>query len=433
MASFVAGSRMLRCAAVLMLCGVSGSAQVPLGPDFQVNTYTTGHQDAPDVQIRTDGGFVVVWSAGLYTDEGIRGQRFDAAGVPVDSEFSVRVPPATFRSTEPRVAISAPGDDFLVTWREYANPLDGEIRARLYSSDGMPLGGSFQVNTYATGDQREPVVAERGDEGFVVAWTSYGSPGTDTLGGSVQARLFDSDALPLGAQFQINDETPRTQRVPSIASAPGGGFVVAWDGGTLTFSVEAKRFEQSGAPVGPQFQVNNPAIEENELNSTTLAVGADEGFVVAWRKNNGYGGYHLNRVQVMSPEDERLGTFEVTTSDYYGGGPGLAAAADRVRDEFVIVSHSSGGGPSILGQRASKDGAPIGDEFVLNSYTPGGKKLARLDIDSQGGMVVVWEGTESPGTDSDSSSILGRRFQGEVIFLDGFESGDLSAWSHVVP
>ncbi len=430
MARPAARLRTLLCAALLILAALGGFAQEPLGPDFQVNTDTTGWQGSPDVRLQADGSFVVVWAGALDNDRGIRGQRFGTDGVPAGPEFQVHVPAATFRSTTPRVAISPTDGEFLVVWREFSDPLDGEVRARLYSPTGTPIGGSFQVNTYATGDQRYPVVAERGDGGFVVAWTSYGSPGTDTLGGSVQAKLFDSDALPLGSQFQVNDDTPRTQRIPSIASAPGGGFVVAWDGGTLTFSVEAKRFDQSGTPAGPQFEVN--AFQENELNSTTLAVGADGGFVVAWRKNNGYGGYHLNRVQVMSPDDERLGTFEVTTSDYYGGGPGLAAAADNVRDEFLIVSHASGGGSSIFGQRASKDGVPIGDEFVLNSYTPSGNSQARLDIGAGGDMIVVWAARDSPGTDEDEC-ILGRRFQGSSIFLDGFESGDTSGWSNTVP
>ena len=49
------------------------------------------------------------------------------------------------------------------------------------------MGGEFQVNTYTTSAQRYPVVQARGDE-FLVAWTSLGSSGDDTIGWSTQAR-----------------------------------------------------------------------------------------------------------------------------------------------------------------------------------------------------------------------------------------------------
>jgi hypothetical protein len=57
------------------------SAGTALGPEFQVNSYTTGSQRAPSVAMGADGRFIVVWqsrgSAGTDTDgTSVQGQRY---------------------------------------------------------------------------------------------------------------------------------------------------------------------------------------------------------------------------------------------------------------------------------------------------------------------------------------------------------------------
>ena len=67
----------------------------------------------------------------------------------------------------------------------------------------VPVGSEIQINSYTTGDQWFPVVAEgpRGD--FLVVWNSQGSPGNDN-DRSVQGRRFDAAGTPVGDQFQVN-------------------------------------------------------------------------------------------------------------------------------------------------------------------------------------------------------------------------------------
>ena len=62
-----------------------------LGPEFQVNSYTTNIQWAPKVAADGLGNFVVVWEsetqdAGGY---GVFGQRFDPSGSPLGAEFQI--------------------------------------------------------------------------------------------------------------------------------------------------------------------------------------------------------------------------------------------------------------------------------------------------------------------------------------------------------
>src|SRR4029077_16050544 len=63
----------------------------PLGGEFPVNTYTTANQYGPSIASAPSGDFVVVW-AGDYQDGssvGIFGQRYDSAGIPLGGEFQV--------------------------------------------------------------------------------------------------------------------------------------------------------------------------------------------------------------------------------------------------------------------------------------------------------------------------------------------------------
>ncbi len=100
-------------------------------------------------------------------------------------------------------------------------------------ADVAPDGPEFQVNTYTTGDQTEPKVAADGSGRFVVVWQSgsyYGS-GPDGSGYGVAARRFDTAGTPAGAEFVVNTYTAGPQESPDVAAAPGGDFLVAWQGG----------------------------------------------------------------------------------------------------------------------------------------------------------------------------------------------------------
>src|SRR5262245_56825311 len=54
----------------------------PVGPEFQVNTFTTNNQLAAAVATDADGDFVVTWTSNQDgSGNGIYAQRYNAAGV----------------------------------------------------------------------------------------------------------------------------------------------------------------------------------------------------------------------------------------------------------------------------------------------------------------------------------------------------------------
>src|SRR4030095_1306700 len=86
--------RVSRCLVILLLA-VPGAAWpqggTPLGPEFRVNSYTTGYQDRASVAAEPGGNFILLWDGQGRDDPngGIFGQRFAASGSPLGPEFRV--------------------------------------------------------------------------------------------------------------------------------------------------------------------------------------------------------------------------------------------------------------------------------------------------------------------------------------------------------
>ena len=139
---------------------------------------------------------------------------------------------------------------------------DCDIYARRYSSAGLPLGPEFRVNTQTAGNQFETAVAMSGDGRFLVAW--MGPSGADADG--VLAQRFNPEGGFVGDEFQVNTHSGAhrglgvsDQGFPTVAMDDDGSFAIAWESreqdGDET-GIFGRRFDDRGAPVGAEFQLN---------------------------------------------------------------------------------------------------------------------------------------------------------------------------------
>jgi hypothetical protein len=342
----------------------------PLGSsEFRVNTYTTGSQMTPSVASDPSGRLVVVWRSDgqdLGT-AGIFGRRFDAAGIP-GPEFQVNTYTTNYQSS-PRVAMDGLGN-FVVVWRSMFQDGDfGGIFGQRYNAAGAPQGGEFQVNTYTTYGQYTPSVAMDASGNFAVVWTTEVQDGSGT---AVHAQRYSAAGAPQGSEFQVNSYTTSYQSTPSVAMDEAGGFVVVWssygqDGDGP--GVFGRRYNASGAPLDTDFQVN--VTTTSGQVSPRASIASDGSFVVVWW-------------------------------DY----------GQNVFDVFARAFTASG--------------APQGGEFRVNTFTPGYQGAPVVASQPGGRFVVSWT---SDGQDGQENGVFARRFAEDRIFQDGFESGDLSAWS----
>lgn len=431
-----------RAAACLFLLGAASAiAQIsPLGPQFQVNTYTPGFQLQADVAVDEQGNIVVVWYSG-----------------------------------------GAVGQD-----------MDGSVQGQRFDSVGAPLGTEFQINSYSTGEQWLPAVAALSNGGFVVVWRSAGSSGTDSDLSSIQAQRFGADGSPVGQEFQVNSDTAGVQWYPDVAGDAQGGFVVVWDSidpGVHSNEVRGRVFSADGQPIGPEFPVAEsptPSQWRGRVDSS------DDGFVVVWGVDNtGYDSIAARQFNALGTPTGN--SFRVDTSSSGSpAGPDIAVddsgkfvvawSVNHATSRFVrarrfdglgaplsneidvaevpldvhflgqsIAAESTGAfvvswaeepyspppgtlgldGSPIRARRYDDSGYPVGPSFQVNAFTTGSQNDPAVAMGPTADFVVTWRSDGSPGADQLFSSVQARRFGG--VFGDGFETGDVARWSHSVP
>lgn len=450
---------------------LAARAQTPeaAGSEVQVNSYTTDSQQRPAVAVLPDGGFVVVWQgAGSYfgdTGSSIEGQRYASDGSALGGELQVNTYTTSLQRSP--VATALPSGEFIVVWHSFGSD-NGDssfssIQGQRFSSDGSFSGAQFLVNTYTTSLQGDSAIAVDPAGDFVVVWSSFGSSGGDSSYTSVQGQRFTSNGTAAGAQFQVNTYTPGGQYYPAVAMAASGDFLVVWSSEESQYfypSIQGRLFASDGTAVGTQFQISSATALYQEA---AVAGTPDSGFVVVWHSDTAVNGDSDS----SSIQGRRYGSDGIAVgaqflvNAYTTGAQTLAAISANAAGDFVVSWQSlgSGGGDveleSVQGQRFASDGAAIGAQFQVNSYTTNGQTYPAVAVDAFGDFVVAWQSYGSYGSDPDLS-IQGQRFcaGGDAdgdgicvsrdcddndptpdcpIFSDGFESGSLSAWSAHVP
>ncbi|MCC7510602.1 MAG: tandem-95 repeat protein [Planctomycetes bacterium] len=258
------------------------SAGTPVGGEFLVNTTILNNQNNPAVAMDADGDFVVVWqSLSVATVYDIYARRYNSAGVPISGEFLVN----TEVNNQQRFACVAMDDDgdFVVCWEATLHPTDGSgggIYGQRYNNTGAAVGSEFRVNTFTTDDQFVPSVDMDANGQFVVVWHSRNQDGG---GFGVYGQRFTSAGAAAGAEFRVNTTTLNGQIYPSVALDGDGDFVVAWtaelqDGDGV--GVYLRRYSSAGTPLTGEVLVNTTTAGAQADAAVDIDVDGD--FVVTW-------------------------------------------------------------------------------------------------------------------------------------------------------
>ena len=396
----------------------------PEGAEFRVNTHTTNDQSYASVASDASGNFVVVWTSKGQDGSGygIIGRRFGANGTPRGSEFAVNTY-TTNDQNHVTVAADAIGN-FVVVWDSQGQ--DGDsfgVFGQRFDATGAPQGSEFRLNAYTTTFQAGPAVTYEAAGGFVVVWESYGQDGSSM---GIFGRRFDATGAPRASEFQVNSYVTAIQNLPALAADPNGGFVVTWTSDSQdgdAGGVFARRYDATGTPQGGEFQVNT--YTTNAQLRPSVAVDANGNFVVVWMSSGEDGSSWGLFGQAFAATGAPAGSeFQVNT--HTTGYQGAEHVATDENGNFVVVWHDAndGGYYGVYGRRVDVFG-PRGSEFRVNSYTTANQVDPAIAASPDGDFVVVWQ---SVGQDGSGRGVFGQRY-GDVIFEDGFESGDLTRWS----
>ena len=272
--------------------------------DLVVSTFTNSFQVNPALAVLNNSNVVVVWasydqaSAGSMLD--VYGKILSQTGQTVSNQFLINQVTA-FNQRTPAVA-ALKGGGFAVAWVSeqersngaintndyyYANNLPSpsvDIFARLYSSNGAPVGNEFLVNT-ALAPCANPSLASGADGGFMIAWSQH-DPVTLTNGWDVFARPFTSGGAG-GTALRVNTHVYGDQYAPKI-SAIDLDYMIVWTSMGQDGSREGlfgQLVHNEGSLLGGEFQVNTSWVGQ-QMEPAVASDGASQ-FQVVWTSFSG--------------------------------------------------------------------------------------------------------------------------------------------------
>lgn len=350
-----------------------------LGLPFVADAPTFGTPTSGEVANATsqNGMSVVVWTASTFANgTDIRARLFAADGTPG------KVIQATGGSSDqrdPAVGMDANGN-FVIAYTQVINGQSSVI-ARRMDNTGKILGDTV-VATFASTDADVAVDAAGN---FVVSYTF------DFNGDrNVHVRRYNAAGVFLGQSDAANSSLFDEYK-SSVALAPNGGFVVAFERGDLsnsnvTDNVLLSRFDSQGKPLASNATV---LVAFSSLNERDPDVGVD-GFgnaVVAFERVNADGTTQVlaqrvtsfgtlgGLVPVSDPALTRTATDPVIAVNRFGGGTFVVAYDNRTHTsqdgiEVAEVAGFSNAVTARIGGFSSIDDSPAismgdqGDYFV---------------------------------------------------------------------
>jgi hypothetical protein len=395
---------------VLVSGWARGQQLVPVGPEFRVNSYTTGWQVDAKISCDAAGNFVVVWE-GLTQDAnspGIFGRRFSSTGVRLGREFQINTY-TTGMQFAPAVGSDSSGN-FVATWESRFQDGDGDgIFAQRYGSDGAALAGEFQVNTYTHSDQRFTSVSGTAGGGFVVAWSSYSQDGSSY---GIYAQRYDSLGGKLGQEFRINTYRSFYQAFPKVRCNASGDCIVVWSSYTQDGSdsgIYGQRLNSSGTFLGPEFRVNS--YTTGTQDTPEVDIDSDGDFIVIWPMVQGTTLTETHG-QRFSSSGNPLGP-EFQANVYTGASQYFPAVASDSYGNFLVAWAKSNGVNSdghlagTFGRLFDSNGVAQGSEFQINTYTYNSQRSPEICGSGDRSFVVVWE---SYTQDRSGDGVFGQRF-----------------------
>ncbi len=365
---------------------------VGAGAEFRVNTTAAGDQQRPTIAMAPDGSSVIAWEGFMVDHDEILLQRYGADGTPVGDE--VRHTPSTGTPYEtPAMAMDTEGN-VSIAYR-YGVSSYQWIAVGRYWADGTERGGLTATNV--RGSYSSPSVAVSRDGKLAAVWQTYSS--------EVYARIWDADDTTLAGPFQVDGSGTGA----TVAWGRDDHFIVAWKHGD---EIYARIYESDGTPVGDAFRVNT--YTSGVQASPSIASDGIGNFVVSWysQDQDGEGGGIFARLYRAdgTPAGEE---FQVNT--HWEGTQSAPSVSMQPDGHFVIAWQSryqDGDGYGIYAQAFRPDGAPLGREMQVNTYTLGDQSDPSVTVSMSeeyglGDFIVTWQ---SDDQDGDGTGIYARRF-----------------------
>jgi len=273
----------------------------------------------------------------------------------------------TWRDQEDAQLQALKNGSFLSVWEDSSgtknNGGTNEIRAQIFNADGTKLGGEFLVNTKTAGEQHSPSVSVLSDGRFVVTWTTGGSSSS-----RIAARVFQSDGTPIGDEFQIPASVNAFSFNPVIAALSDGGFAIAFQAAGNDLVVQS--YDAALQPVGGAVRIDLPQNASPSYASITALPGRYAVAYLQWDNNV----FELHQQVFNNDGTVPAGSIGSVISADDRGFSDLASAALASGSRILawkdwLQSPDGNWITRITAQILNPDGSKQGNEIIVQSST----------------------------------------------------------------
>jgi len=376
-------SMFVTCVVGVVIQGLAQAAEV------QVNVRTAGAQSNAAVATSSAGSSVIVWSS-YYTTSGrsndILARRLDSQGGFAGDEARVNTT-TQGNQTEPAVAMDGQGR-YAVVWQG-PGPDEEDIFLRLFTPNGNALTDELLVNVGTPGRQLYPSVACGGTGTLAVAWESRVTAG-GTEKATIRVQRFDPNGAGLGGVIVVDTGT-YDGRYPDVAMDGRGRFVVVWMRDRSNHPIVARLFDAGGAPVTDPLEVNTASI--SSVTRPSVAMNSRGYFVVAWDGHPSRASEDDIYTRRYDPNGVPQGEPFVVNTIRAGIQQWPRVAMNDTNESIVVWEHDTGepNATEIAARYFDPNGAPVGEQFQLNTYTLDKQRYPDVAMAQDGAYLAAWE------------------------------------------
>ena len=286
-------------------------------------------------------------------------------------------------------AIVYPTGAALAVWCSYGQDgSSGAIVARKLDSEGVPDGNEWIVNQDPQGYQAEPAIALSHENKVLVVWRGPHANGDSE---EIVGRLFDVNGIAITNDIHINQNVSGEQSHPSVCALPSGSFAIAWESEGIDNSKKCiclRIVNSSGAPVDNEVVFSD--TPSYACRYTDIACDLNGVIHAAWVEDRSSNAIRRRR---LDPNGTALGSSEQVNTFRIKSITQTAIAVNPAGYSLIAWDGdpNKGADDDVHARIYDPNGQTLTDQFQVNQVSQDNQESPCVAAMPNGDFILAWQ------------------------------------------